>query len=339
VNPSGSGLERASKCAASCALTKASHTGEPAIKGTENHGEIEGGLVVGGDLSGLPQAVQTAMHWALKVDVEVAFAIDVEKETVRRIGSRIERAYGELGPTEIALTIDAIIYKASGCEVWDWKSRERVTSAKSNLQIRAGVVAVMFHEQLTKVHGGIGYLDNGETDEADFDMFDVAVFFSDMRAMLKSIHAAQELVASGGTPDVSAGPWCKYCPAMPYCPAHTRLAMTMIGELDYISKEIAFFSPDQVSKAWDTYKRLETILERAGESLRLRIGQSVIPRPGNKRLAMVEMPGRSTFDKDAALGRLKELGGSTEGLMKKGKPYFQVKEVNWKPESVPADHE
>jgi hypothetical protein len=327
-NPSGSSIERGWNCPAYLALPHAGHTGEGAIKGTDNHDKIEGGLSIGGDLSTQPEVVRTAMTDALSVDVEVSFALDVEQETVRCLGRRLGRRYGKLGPSEIALTVDAIIVKASGWEVWDWKSRKRVTAAKNNWQIRAAAVAILKHEQLSKIKGAIGYLDNGEADIHAFDVFDVPRFFEDMRQMLDRIGAAKALAATGVVPEVHSGPWCDYCPAMPYCPAHARLAMTMLGELDAVRQEIAFFTPEQVSKAWDLKKKIETILGSVDESLRLRISQSVIPRDGKKRLAMVDCK-RTGFDLAAAKKKLADLGVDLKSFDKQI-TYQQVKEVNVK---------
>lgn len=338
---SGSGLERLSQCAASEALPQAPRTAEEAIQGVKNHGKVEGGLVVGGDLSSQSLCVQVAMSKATAVDVEVAYAIDVEKETARVIGRRLGRNYGPLSPTEIPLTVDAVVtYESGTVAVWDWKSRKRVAPAKSNLQIRAGVIAAMKTLWLSSANGAIGYLDDGETDIATFDMFDASAFFADMRSMLNRIGAARVVVAAKGTPDVHAGPWCEYCPAMAYCPAQNRMAMQMLGELDYVQREIAFFSPEQVSNAYDLSKRIGKLLSTVDESLRLRIQQSVIPRPGGKRLTTVEMPGRMGFDKEKAIARIKELGGSTDDLMTRGKPYDQIKEIKMSAaQGVPADHE
>lgn len=325
---SGSGLERGMNCPAAYALPRADRTGEDAIAGTANHTNIEAGLVVGGDLTKrVPWAVQKAMEGASEVDVEVAFALDVQTEMVRILGRRLGRNYGKLEASEIPLTVDAIITRPDGVWVWDWKSRERVTTAAHNLQLRAGMIAALKTKGLSQVHGGIGYLDDGEHDTTSVDVFDAATLFADLRAMMNKIGAARALVATGGTPDVHAGPWCKYCPAMAYCPAQTRLVKTMLGELEAAQQAVEFMTVEQVSKAWDLSKRIEKVLETVQESLRLRIQQSVIPRPNGKRLAMVEMPGRMAFDKEKAVARIRELGGQVDDLEKKGKPYYQVKEV------------
>ncbi len=102
--------------------------------------------------------------------------------------------------------------------------------------------------------------------------------------------------------------------------------MSMMGELNDINKEVAFFTPEQVSKVWDIKGRLETMLKAVDNSLKLRIRQGVIPRPGNKRLAMVECK-KQVDDTKRIKARLAELG---EDLSKYKRTIFydQVKEVN-----------
>lgn len=324
-NPSGSGIERAVNCAASYALNQAPDTGAAAIKGTANHSDVEGELV-DGDISKYG-VVRQAVEAAAELHVEEAYAIDVEAETVRYIGERLGRDYGPLGPSEIALTIDLRCIMRNGTTwVWDWKSRKRVTSAEKNLQLRAGCVAVMKAHGLTKVHGGLGYLSDDEIDIHSFDSFDAAVFFEDMRKMLNRIGAARALVATGGTPEVHSGPWCQYCPALAYCPAQTRLAKTMLGELMDVEKEVAFMTSEQAGKAWTLLKQIQGLADRVEASLKLRARQDVVPLPNGKRLALVDCS-RSSFDKKKALAWIKERGGDPAEF--EGRTHYeQIKEIN-----------
>ncbi len=324
-NPSGSSLERASHCPASFALNQASHTGEAAIKGTANHDAIEAGISTR-ELSNLPEVVQVALRDATSIEVEVAYAINVETGEVRCIGSRIGRNYGEVDSSEIVLTVDAVVTSDSGVTVWDWKSRKRVTPAAKNLQIRAGVVAVMTHLGLSEARGAIGYLDDAETDVATFDRFDAALFMSDMRTMLYRIGSLRLQVAKGETPPVHAGPWCDYCPAIAYCPAQTRLARTMLGELTDVEKQIAFMPSDQVGRAWALLRQIQGLAERVEASIKLRARQDVVPLPNGKRLALVDSS-RTGFDKKKALAWIAERGGDAAQFQ--SRTHFEtVREIN-----------
>ncbi len=311
---SASSLERATNCPASEALGKASYTGQAAITGTDNHKDIEDGIEAG-NYADLPPVVGRVLFGAENVETEVAYAIDVRKETVRRIGRKLGRNYGHLSEDEIPLTVDVMGTRYGQAFVYDWKSRKRVTTASKNLQIRAGAVAVMKESGTSKVLGALCYLDDGEVDESVFDAFDAAAFFEEMRSLKARILAAKVLVDSGATPTVSAGPWCEYCPAMAYCPAQTRQALAMLGDLGEIEQQVAFMTEEQVGKAWEKKRQIEAILERVDASLRLRAQQGVIPLSNGKRLALVDKTRRS-FNKDRAIARIHELGGETSDLYK-----------------------
>lgn len=311
---SASSLERATNCPASEALGRASYTGQAAIVGTDNHTSIEDGIEAG-NYADLPPVVGRVLFGSENVETEVAYAIDVRKETVRRIGRRLGRNYGPLSEDEIPLTVDVTGSRHGEVFVYDWKSRKRVTTAARNQQIRAGAVAVMKEAGVSKVIGALCYLDDGEVDESVFDAFDAASFFADMRDLKARIKLARGAVEAGETPSVSAGPWCEYCPSMAFCPAQTRQALAMLGDLGEIEQQVAFMTEEQVGKAWEKKRQIEAILERVDASLRLRAQQGVIPLSNGKRLALVDKTRRS-FNKDRALARIHELGGETSDLYK-----------------------
>lgn len=338
MNPSASSLERAVACAPSFALNQIPTTGAGAINGNDNHGDIEDGLAEG-DLAGQPGVVKQALEGAIEVDVEVAYALDVVSETVRVIGRRLGRNYGTLGPSEIALTLDAKVVRPDGTYVYDWKSRKRVSPARRNLQLRAQCVAVMKADGISTVTGAIGYLDNDDVDAHVFDAFDVPSFFDDMRKMLSRIIAARALVAKGGTPEVHAGPWCEYCPAVAFCPAQTRLALVMIEALVDVNQHVAFMSTEQAGLAWMKLRQIQSLADKVEEALKLRAKQEVVPLPNGKRLALVQSSRRSV-DSKKALARLEKAGLETNDLYKT--THFDVvREVNLKPElqAVATDRE
>jgi hypothetical protein len=306
-------------------MNQARATGEDAIKGTENHDGIEGDLIAGQDSK--HAVVRKAIEGATEIRVEVAYAMDVFAETVRLLGSRLGRNYGPLKDSEIALTVDAVVIRPNDdVWVWDWKSRKRVAPAAKNWQVRAGAVCVMKHLKLSEMGAAIGYLDNDESDSHRFDAFDIPVFFADMRSMLKRIGEARAVVARGETPEVHAGSWCTYCPALAYCPAHTRLARNMLGELSDVEKQIAFMTAEQAGKAWTLLKQIQNLADKVETSLKLRAKQDVVPLPNGKRLALVDSS-RANFDKKKALEWIKSHGGNPAEF--EGRTYFEtIREIN-----------
>lgn len=293
VGTTGSGVERAMFCAASCALPGAGHTGEAAIKGTENHAAIEEG-----DRS--RPVVRDLLDGATDVRHEVAYALDLETQTVREVGVGLARDYGPLSPMELALTVD-LECKRDG--VWwqvDFKSRGRVSAARDNWQCRVGTMAVLLRHGADQGMGAIAYLDDSELDATPVDAFHVAAWWADLRSLASRIRAARDLVAQGGMPSVSAGPWCKYCNALPHCPAQTRLAKSLLGELDEVDRQLGALSLDQAGRAWELLKRYEVIAERVKESLRERARREPLPLANGRRLALVESSRKSLDTKKAA---------------------------------------
>lgn len=320
--PTGSGIERGMACAGSCVLARAGHTGDGATYGSEQHKAIEDG-----DLS--RAVVRRILEGATDVRHEVAYALDVDARTVRELGVSIGRNYGKLRTSEIALTIDLECRRDGAWYVGDWKSRSRVAAVANNWQIRAAVTAVMGRHGADAVTGFLGYLDDSELEAETFDPFHVAGWWEELRNMKDRIEAAARVVAAGGTPDVNAGTWCQYCPALPYCPAHTRLALSMLGELEGVDAAIGALTVEQCGRAWELLKRYDVIADRVRDTIRARARREMVPLSNGRRLALVECKGRMGLDQDAVRERFQALGEPVP--MRRSKDYVQVKEVKVAP--------
>lgn len=317
--PTGSAVERAMACPASCVLTRAGHTGEAAVYGSEQHKEIEDG-----DTS--RPVVREVLDGATEVRHEVSYALDVATRTVREIGVGLGRSYGELLPTEIALTIDIECRRDGVLWVGDWKSRARVSAVGANWQIRCAVIAVMARHNADEAVGFLGYLDDSELEKETFDAFHVAMWWTELASLLERIESVAGLVTAGQTPDVNSGSWCQYCPALPYCPAHTRLALSMLGELDGVTASIESLTVDQCGRAWELLKRYDVLADRIRSTIRARATRELVPLSNGRRLAVVECSRRS-FDTTKAKVML------GEDAPFKTSRYTQVKEVKLSSES------
>jgi hypothetical protein len=316
--PTGSAVARTMACVASCVLDRAGHTGGGAVYGSEQHKSIEEG-----DQS--RPVVRRVLEGATGVRHEVSYALDVERRSVREIGVGLGRGYGELAPTEIALTIDVECWKDGVLWVGDWKSRSRVAPVAENWQIRCAVIAVMARHGADTAVGFLGYLDDSELEPETFDVFHVMTWWDELRAMLGRIQRAAEMVEAGQMPEVNAGSHCTYCPSLPYCPAHTRLALSMLGELDGVDKAIGELTAEQCGRAWELLKQYDTLADRVRETIRERARRETVPLSNGRRLALVECKGRMSFDQKKAKEMLSGLG--LEPPMKRGDAYHQIKEV------------
>lgn len=311
--PTGSAVERAMACVGSCVLHRAGHTGDAAVFGSAQHKEIEDG-----DTS--RPVVRRVLEGATNVRHEVSYALDVERRSVREIGVGLGRGYGELSDTEIALTIDVECWKDGVLWVGDWKSRSRVSAVADNWQIRCAVIAVMTRHSADTAVGFLAYLDDSELEPETFDAFHVTAWWEELRGMLARIRRAADVIAAGQVPEVNAGSWCTYCPALPYCPAHTRLALSMLGELEQVDQAIGELTADQCGRAWELLKRFDTIADRVRDTIKARAKRETVPLSNGRRLAMVECS-RKSFDTTKA----KELLGDAAPY--KTTHYMQVKET------------
>lgn len=328
-NPTASGLRRGVECPASFVMQQAPESGDDAIQGTVNHDNVEAKLDAR-DFTGLPDCVSGLAKIASNIVTEPAYAIDVVTEQVRLIGHKIKRAYGELGPNEIALSTDAIFTINtmpdfdSRVVVADWKSRGRVDDASKNLQLAAAATAVMKWHKLDVVEVAIGYLDDGELDITRFDIFDMPLFFKEMRAMMEKIRSYE----SAANPPVHAGSWCRYCPAMVHCPAQAKPMAVFLGEMQPYEDRIPELSPEQVGKVHEGLKNIEAMVDKIKKAIKLRAGMERIPTPKGKYLGLVDSH-RTSLDGAAAVARLNELGESTAKYSKT--THFTVlKEMNRK---------
>jgi len=323
--PTGSGVGRGVRCAASCVLPFAGHTGEAAEHGTEQHDEIEDG-----DLT--RDVVRRLIDGATDVRHEVAYAVDIVSQRVREIGVGVKRAYGDLAYGEIALTVDLECRHGDTWWVVDWKSRARVDQAAFNWQLRCEAMAVMLRHGADTIHAGIGYLDNSELDSTIFDAFDVPYWCGELRLMMQRIERAQLALTEGRVPDVSAGSWCKYCPAIPHCPAHAQLALSMLGELDTVEPQIRGLTIEQCGRAWELLDRYDEIAGRVRDGIRARAKREPVPLSNGRRLALVECKGRRSLDQKKAKEMLVEAGLIVP--MKQGKAYDQVREAKLESDEV-----
>lgn len=300
----GSALERVYNCPGSTALPQANSTTEASTQGNTNHTIIEVGLATG-NYAGLPDVARGMMGDGVTVRVEVAYALDLEKRTVRCLGERIGRNYGELCEWEIALTVDAIFTGPGGTCVVDWKSRERTTVATANWQLRTGCLAVLTEMGLTETDGAIAYLDDGFIDPMMLDVFQATALWGDLRHLVAQAKRAQKAAADGLPVSVHSGSWCRYCPAFVHCPAQTKLALAMLGEASDLA--VATMSDEQAGRAWEKLKEIQAIAGKIEDALRTRAKRTSLPLSNGKRLALVSSSRRSV-DTKGAVKLLEEAG-------------------------------
>ena len=300
--PTGSGLGRAIACPASCALPGAKSTSAASVQGSATHRAIEL-AITSGNFDALPDVARECIGDGEVIAVERTYALDIVRGKARHLGDRLERDYSGRNEGEVCLTIDLVTRSANGrVRVTDWKSRERVTAVRDNWQMRGAAMAALMVEGSKDgvADAVLAYLDDGETDQAEVDAFDAADWW-------EQLYGFYEKLCGEPTADIHEGPWCKYCDAAPFCPAKTRLAVAMIGELTGIEGSILEMTAEQAGRAWDKAKDVEALLDRVQKALRERAKREPLPLANGRRLALVESS-RTSLDTKAAKELLEQHG-------------------------------
>lgn len=321
---SASALTRAKRCPTSYALPTISETSEAAEQGSENHARIEKQLREYRrtlDASKLEPELAAVLDGAQVHAIEMALVLDVYTGKVRELGEDRGRDYGTVDPArEVPMTLDAVFRKDGRIIVIDWKSRNRVTPAERNDQIRAQAAAVVGWLVVDEVEAGLCYLDNWEQDMAHFDAFEVDAILTEYQGALAHVQAA--------TPDspVALGPWCEYCPAQTACPGRRDMVMH-IGRL--VREQNLEDTLDDLTDetAGVFYGRIQALIkdaERAAGILRDRARRTPLPLPNGKVLAAIESERNSVDTKKAE----QMLTAAGLAVPMKTTTYTQVREMN-----------
>lgn len=298
MSTSASALERVEACPASTALPQSPYAGEAAEQGTENHRVTEEIVNAGGvpeKLEYLWEDPETGAK-PISVGTEIAYVIDVERRTARRLGKlATHRDYGKLGRWEIATTLDVEIVHMDVVTVIDWKSRARVVAAERNLQIIAQACAVEAY-YIRPVLAGPVYLDNWETDLASFSLLDSGARWSRLKRIVD--------VMGTGTP--RAGSHCRYCPALMSCPTQRAALTTFMGG-ELATEDLPV---ERLGEIWVELQALEAKAEQVRKAIQLRARREPVPLPSGKALRLIESS-RSSLDAKAMAAELESRGVDT----------------------------
>lgn len=243
LDPSGSSLDRVSLCAASAALPQiidANDTDEQMSakkRGTAIHAFLDNVAKLG-RAAALElcdptwrercESIDVAkLADVLKFSTEVAIAYNWRDDTARMLYPKAPRVYEIDLDSEIAGTIDVAAYdpKASRVYSGDFKGpRAWLPAPEASMQLGLGALA------LARIHGAdsaeveyMRVLDDGNTRRmrASLDVFALEGAADRIRRTMGLVEETRAIVDAGKSPNVTEGPWCRYCPARLHCPAKT----------------------------------------------------------------------------------------------------------------------
>jgi len=349
-NGSASATERTIECPASLVFPRAKRSSKYAESGQAKHAFVRAvlaGAPLNVALAGVgpkDRATCENLQWhsligdLQSVRCEAAYALDPIARTARYLGTNVGRNYAQfnLGPDEIPGTIDLEGETYGGrAVVADLKSGFMdVTDAVDNGQLHFAATVRHLVTGASEVEGRIEKLriDGSVYTESRtvYVTFDFDVFLDEMAHALEESRRARRVFFSGGTPDVSVGPWCRYCEAMEACPAYTSLARSMVADTYKLESAVGILTREQAGAAWKKAKQIETMLKRVIETIKDRARQENLPIEGTGKCVSEISFERSDLDVPAALALLREKGATPEEIagLQHTTTVRQVREVN-----------
>lgn len=330
INPTASGVERVIECTASHVLPGIATSNKYAKRGTEIAAFIRrvlGGMSREESAKLVPDEKwrATCMHLDFaklvgdlsQVRGEMAYALDVETDAVRELGSNIGRNYPALAPTEIGGTDDIEGMRIDDVPVViDVKTGQPVTRCQDNPQIKFFARILQLRTGAAEVEGRIAYVrEDGHIDRDcwTFSAFELDSFGDELAEMVDRVASARRHLTDGGTLTVRSGDHCTYCPAMAACPRYTALARTMVSDVEQINAQLGMMTPEQQGIAWEKARAIEKLLGTVVDGLKALAKQAPIPLPTGKTVKPIEVE-RHSLVQESALTLLRKKGATAEEI-------------------------
>lgn len=303
---SASSAFRVENCPVSTVLPSLKESSEASEKGNDNHARIEASLVhrqaTGKWLDDTPPELMALVpDDATILGIELALAWDTATGTARKIGERISRNYGDIGPTEIPGTVDLVFAHDGKLYVIDWKSRTRVTSARRNRQIHIQALACADLFGASDVMAGLVYLDNWEQDIVPFDLFELDNIATEVAAIMTAATNVEP------TQQPHLGPWCEYCPAQVECPSQKTVIVAAASLIQKQGIDINLLSDENKGVLHERLGKLIDLAKQAKKYIGDLAKKRPIPLPDGKVLAGIEKS-KTSMDQDKAKALLEREG-------------------------------
>jgi hypothetical protein len=253
IDPTGSAFDRTARCAPSAALPQVFDANESSARdrGTAIHKYLE--RVAEHRKAGTedPRAaalgevddewrqtcndvdlVELTSHLTLSTEVAVAYNW---REDTARILFPVEPRIYEIDPDcEIAMTLDLVGAGDRVVYVGDYKGPYAwLPEPEQSLQLGVGALAVArIFKGRSAVVEYIRIRSDGTTRKfrGELDVFALEALAERVHRMMTDVHELRGAIAAGVTPNVTEGPYCRYCPARQHCPAKTALIRSVLAD-------------------------------------------------------------------------------------------------------------
>ncbi len=129
----------------------------------------------------------------------------------------------------------------------------------------------------------------------------MAWFDVELQEIAARVARAETTVAHGIVPNVSRGPHCRYCPAVPSCPAVHELVRAAAGEPVATAQEtLASLTPETATRAYQRLRDVQSALKEVSSALYLFASEHPIALPDGMEYGATR---RKTKNIDARIAR------------------------------------
>lgn len=332
----GSGVGPAGACPAREALPKARMDGEAADRGNVLH-EFCRCVTVNPAVREQALAAITEEDWrrtaaGMNLDLaleglivlgcEVAFVLNVDKQTCRKIGTNIGRRYADhlkatgqepLGEWDIPFTVDVLARYGETPVELDYKSGQHIGDPALHMQRRISNAGLLFHYDATSAISRVAYIwESGEIrpDGCESFYMDAVQLCDEVKDIIMRVRATRALVAEGHIPPVTMNrdEQCKYCDAFMYCPGWAGLIRGAKQQLSNIP-DLAEIDATTKAEIFDYVKDVLKAAETLEKVLKEHIYRQPLPLDDEYEFSAKDQKGRSYFDQSGARGEIVKLMG------------------------------
>lgn len=206
----------------------------------------------------------------LKLSREVAVAYNWRDDTARLLTPIAPRAY-EIDPAcEIAMTPDVVGVGPGAVYIGDYKGPHAwLPEPDSSYQLGAAAVAI------ARLHGAtratVEYIrirDDGTPRKfwAELDVLGLEAAAEKIATLLSGLPERRAAIDAGIVPDVTEGPWCRYCSGRMHCPAKTALVRRVLGDPQPIPYEQPL-TPESALRVYRMLKPAKDAIKQAEAAL------------------------------------------------------------------------
>lgn len=282
IDPSGSSLDRTVMCPPSAALPQIFDGNESdddaKARGSWNHKFLQRTAEVGRAAAlaevdpkhrARCESINTVkLADRLKLSTEVALAYNWRDDTARILTPAAPRVYEIDVDSEVPATGDVVAFDARISRVYagDYKG-PRAWLPKPENSMQLGVEAVALARIYDASEATLEYiriLDDGNSIrfDATLDVFGIERAATRIRNTMGLVERIRTELDAGKVPNVTEGPWCRYCPAKHHCPAKTAgMRAVLNGERGLSLREA--ITPANASTFYGMYRKAKDLIGQA----------------------------------------------------------------------------